>query len=910
MAKRWLLNLLTKVLGEFVELNETNLNLAVWSGQIVLKNVSLKTDKLLREFNFKVYHGVIQQLEVTIPWTTLLINPVKIVVKGVLLDVGPLDISQHSMVERIQRFLEEKMRKIKMLEKYLDLYLSLDSEHASSGGAEAAKKGSEESSYYQQWTTKIVDNIEVKISQVHVRYEDKLSVPDRCFACGITFQSYGISTLDADWNPSSSTSTAGAASVYKLAYMKSVGVYWQPDATSISHLPLREWQELMMHMIYNSTNLTLQDVNLPPYSKTPASSMQKGLLTSDASLVRDLGGRSSGSGLFDAAGINDDDDDDDSNHHVLPVISREAYLLLPYNNTFTLKMIHNKKPVGNTPRFDVAASSSKLKVAFDSTQYVQLFAIIDRIHALGKVHLPFGLRPRERPVGYDMVRAWWQYAAKLVIKEKKYVSLMKRKMKWLACERKKKLEEENGSKPDPANIERITREMRMYALTQREQRELDEMDMRVPFGSIRVFRQNAALQLAEEARRKRESETSAATSNGTSWLGSWLGYKDTPVVPHSTEKDIPIGSIVQALNNSDGNGSNPSSSSNLLHGDAASIGSGTLVKLKLTTSSQLSIFSRAVPIIESTTAVSLSFAKCTEGMSLSVNLNDFEVLDKFTASPTMPHLISVQKTSVAQLSQRVLPRHQFSDSIDGSRAFAKGVLSTDSSDELRDQKATCSVSFDKVDDKSVLTIAALPITLCLNHDCIFKLFTDFSRPPNRHAKKHTRRSSTNLHAKDAQRTPRQPHAAPGEDRDRTRGRKTSTPAKFQRTATAKVFKQMIPTEAAAFEIIFEANAPKIIVPEDCCSERGFLLMDTGYLVMKGAVGSGGMTLNLSLADIHAALPRTVQDMNSIREKSLYLIKVSAPPRYQYENKQLSSHSSACLICSCVFMLRCVACLYI
>lgn len=48
MAKRLLLDVLVKVLGEFIELNEDNLDLslAVWSGHIALKD--LKVFQLLK----------------------------------------------------------------------------------------------------------------------------------------------------------------------------------------------------------------------------------------------------------------------------------------------------------------------------------------------------------------------------------------------------------------------------------------------------------------------------------------------------------------------------------------------------------------------------------------------------------------------------------------------------------------------------------------------------------------------------------------------------------------------------------------------------------------------------------------------------------------------------------------------
>ena len=41
----------------------------------------------------------------------------------------------------------------------------------------------------------------------------------------------------------------------------------------------------------------------------------------------------------------------------------------------------------------------------------------------------------------------------------------------------------------------------------------------------------------------------------------------------------------------------------------------------------------------------------------------------------------------------------------------------------------------------------------------------------------------------------------------------------------------------SFEFTFEADAPKIVIPEDVCSEKGFLLLDTGHLVVSGKIGS-------------------------------------------------------------------------
>jgi len=82
MAKRLLLNALVTVLGEFIELNEESLDLAVWSGSIVLHDLKLKTENILRNLNFTILNGTIKSLEIVIPWTSLLSSPIRISING------------------------------------------------------------------------------------------------------------------------------------------------------------------------------------------------------------------------------------------------------------------------------------------------------------------------------------------------------------------------------------------------------------------------------------------------------------------------------------------------------------------------------------------------------------------------------------------------------------------------------------------------------------------------------------------------------------------------------------------------------------------------------------------------------------------------------------------------------------
>ena len=114
MAKQMLLNALVQTLGEYIELNAENLDLslAVWSGQIVLHDLKLKTEKILRNYNVSVLHGQIQTLEVTIPWTALLNSPVKVVIDGFFLQVNPINVDALDKEETRKRILDIKMHKL------------------------------------------------------------------------------------------------------------------------------------------------------------------------------------------------------------------------------------------------------------------------------------------------------------------------------------------------------------------------------------------------------------------------------------------------------------------------------------------------------------------------------------------------------------------------------------------------------------------------------------------------------------------------------------------------------------------------------------------------------------------------------------------------------------------------------
>ena len=74
-----------------------------------------------------------------------------------------------------------------------------------------ASHDTEEGSYYPTYSSwlsygtsfigTIVENLQLKIKDVHIRYEDDVTVPGSPFAAGFTLESLEAQTCDETWTP-------------------------------------------------------------------------------------------------------------------------------------------------------------------------------------------------------------------------------------------------------------------------------------------------------------------------------------------------------------------------------------------------------------------------------------------------------------------------------------------------------------------------------------------------------------------------------------------------------------------------------------------------------------------------------------------------------------------------------------
>jgi len=298
-------------------------------------------------------------------------KPVSAVLEGFLLEVRPIDLSALTASESQQLVLNYKLRIIEAAENAITAML-----HTSSSGGNGGKK----LSYLQQLTIKIIDNIEVKVSNVHLRFEDTLVVsgeklPGRAIACGVTIDSLTFSTTDSAWKTTfisrgdvdhraDDSPKHGVPIIHKLAVLRNLGVYWNPIAVSSETKSFSEWVHKMITLIRNA---------------------------------------STGSSRSTMQSMSTDNDDDDK--------ESTQYIVHP-SNQCSLKIKHCSISSDLQPNVDLHVSSDPLMISISDEQLHQIIYVANFFADLNRRKLMISLRPKVRPTVDP--RAWWQYAFKMI----------------------------------------------------------------------------------------------------------------------------------------------------------------------------------------------------------------------------------------------------------------------------------------------------------------------------------------------------------------------------------------------------------------------------------------------------------------------------------------------------------------
>ncbi|XP_054856929.1 intermembrane lipid transfer protein VPS13D isoform X2 [Eublepharis macularius] len=218
----WILN---NYLGKYVSnLNTDQLSVALLKGAVELENLPLKKDALKELLPFEVKAGFIGKVTLQIPFYRPHVDPWVISVSKLHLIGSP---------EKKEDFDEERERLFERETKKAVL-LALE---------EKWKKEREQvgESYWYSVTasiiTSIVENIELKIQDVHLRFEDDIKNPSQPLAFGICIKN--VSAQNAVNEPVEDLMRK------KQLDIADFSIYWDTNCTLMGDLPPGELQEAM-----------------------------------------------------------------------------------------------------------------------------------------------------------------------------------------------------------------------------------------------------------------------------------------------------------------------------------------------------------------------------------------------------------------------------------------------------------------------------------------------------------------------------------------------------------------------------------------------------------------------------------------------------------------------------------------
>ncbi|EDO07737.1 N-terminal region of Chorein a TM vesicle-mediated sorter family protein [Babesia bovis T2Bo] len=154
--------LLDTYLAPYVDGITQNLQLAVWSGNIVLENLTLKTDITEKlSLPFDVHFGKIGRLKVTIPWASLGATPVKVLVDSVYLCIS--GIASNKTDDELLRYVRESKEKLtNMLENEYSAFVN-----------SLNIKTDVNSSYLLRLSQKVLNNIQIDLNSIHLHCADQ-----------------------------------------------------------------------------------------------------------------------------------------------------------------------------------------------------------------------------------------------------------------------------------------------------------------------------------------------------------------------------------------------------------------------------------------------------------------------------------------------------------------------------------------------------------------------------------------------------------------------------------------------------------------------------------------------------------------------------------------------------------------
>lgn len=265
MLEKLVADVLVRVLGQYVHgITADTVRVGVWSGHLTLERLALRPDALAILFEslgldlpVTVIAGYVGNLTLHVPWKALRSEPVVLSVDDLSVVAAPVsDGDQEALSQRDLRLKASRLatddafrQARESVRAAADAAVasapgntqSAASSHASNHSDGSTASSSRLTRWRQRLTasivTSIVNNIQIRINNVIVQYQDASSVLLRPYTVSFALESLRAISTNSEWKEAFVTETE-AALVRKVVYLDSLVANWEPGTGDQSHVTL------------------------------------------------------------------------------------------------------------------------------------------------------------------------------------------------------------------------------------------------------------------------------------------------------------------------------------------------------------------------------------------------------------------------------------------------------------------------------------------------------------------------------------------------------------------------------------------------------------------------------------------------------------------------------------------------
>ncbi|KAJ8380883.1 hypothetical protein SKAU_G00016610 [Synaphobranchus kaupii] len=217
-------DVLNRFLGDYVvNLDSSQLKLGIWGGDAILRNLEIKENALSQlDIPFKVRAGHIGRLELKIPWKNLYTQSVEATLDGVYLLIVPTASIKYDAEKEEKQLQEARQRELQRIEETKQKAAEKDD-----------PKLEKQDTFVEKLVTQVIKNLQVKISNIHIRYEDQVTNPNCPLSFGVSLQNLSLQTVDENWTPCLLDEKAKL--FYKIVRLDSLFAYWNVNSVLYSN---------------------------------------------------------------------------------------------------------------------------------------------------------------------------------------------------------------------------------------------------------------------------------------------------------------------------------------------------------------------------------------------------------------------------------------------------------------------------------------------------------------------------------------------------------------------------------------------------------------------------------------------------------------------------------------------------